>query len=123
MVAAPGLDTSKEKVWYAKGRQPQFHNERVIDQLIGMVTALASELAILRDRVDTHERLASDATAATYENVEAYVPPAAAAGLRSALHQRLLRKVFRVLREDMARQVGPQDEAALDRSTKDYQGA
>lgn len=122
MVAAPGLNAATDKVWYAKGRQPQFHDDRAIDQLMAMVTALTAEIAILRDRLDTHERLANQDVAVTLSNVESFVPDSTIINARSVQHRRLLRKVFRVLREDLARQESSVGEALADRSTKDFQG-
>lgn len=42
----------------AKGKRPQFSNDKGIDQLTSMVMVLASELNVLRDRVDAQERVA-----------------------------------------------------------------
>lgn len=42
----------------AKGKRPQFSNDKGIDQLMSMVMVLASELNVLRDRIDSQERVA-----------------------------------------------------------------
>ncbi len=103
MVAARGLGQPAEKVWVAKGHAPKFHEGRAIDQLMAMVTALTAEVAVLRERVDTHERLAEGHRLYGRDEVEAYQPDPAAQKDRSAQRQRLLRKVYRVLKEDLAR--------------------
>jgi hypothetical protein len=123
MVAAPGLGAPKEKVWVAKGKQPQFHEDRAIDQLMAMVTALTAEVAILRDRLDTHERLAEAGKTPKRGEVDAFIPDTGVMADRSAQHQRLLRKVFRVLKEDLARHETPADEAELDRLAKEINAA
>jgi predicted RNA-binding Zn ribbon-like protein len=114
MVAAPGLGAPKERVWVAKGKQPQFHEDRAIDQLMAMVTALTAEVAILRDRLDTHERIAEGRKLYSRDDVDGFIPDAPIMAARSAQHQRLLRKVFRVLKEDLARHDTPIDDAALE---------
>ncbi|MBL8629747.1 MAG: hypothetical protein JNM81_08980 [Rhodospirillaceae bacterium] len=123
MVAAPGLGGPKEKVWVAKGKQPQFHEDRAIDQLMAMVTALTAEVSILRDRLDTHERLAEAGKPSRREDVEAFIPDTGIMAERSEQRQRLLRKVFRVLKEDLARHETPADEAELDRLAKEINAA
>ncbi|MSO98177.1 MAG: hypothetical protein EXR11_08170 [Rhodospirillaceae bacterium] len=123
MVAAPGLGAPKERVWVAKGKQPQFHNDRAIDQLMAMVTALTAEVSILRDRVDTHERIAEKRKLFGRDEVDGYIPDTPVMAERSAQRQRLLRKVFRVLKEDLARYESPADEAALDRLAQEINEA
>lgn len=115
MVAAPGMGAPKERVWVAKGKQPKFHEDRAIDQLMAMVAALTSEVSILRDRLDTHERLAESKNVFSRTDVESFLPDTKIMAERSAQRQRTLRKVFRVLKEDLARYDAPADEAELDR--------
>ena len=123
MVAAPGLGAPKERVWVAKGKQPRFHDDRAVDQLMAMVTALTAEVAILRDRVDTHERIAEGRKLFSREDVDSFIPDAPIMAERSAQHQRILRKVFRVLKEDLARHDKPADDAELDRLTAEINAA
>jgi hypothetical protein len=115
MVAAPGLGSPKERVWVAKGKQPKFHDDRAIDQLMAMVTALTAEVSILRDRLDTHERIAEARKLYRKDDVEGFQATPTVVAERSAQRQRLLRKVFRVLKEDLARYDTPADEAELER--------
>lgn len=42
----------------AKGKRPSFYEDKGVDQLMSMVMVLASELNVLRDRVDAQERVA-----------------------------------------------------------------
>ena len=123
MVAAPGLGAPKERVWVAKGKQPRFHDDRAVDQLMAMVTALTAEVAILRDRVDTHERIAEGRKLFSREDVDSFIPDVPIMAERSAQHQRILRKVFRVLKEDLARHDKPADDAELDRLAAEINAA
>ncbi len=123
MVAAPGLGGPTEKVWVAKGKKPQLHDDRAIEKLMAMVTALTGEVAMLRDRLDTHERLAEEGKPSRRQDVDAYIPDTGVMAERSTQHQRLLRKVFRVLKEDLARHETPADDAELDRLAKEINAA
>ena len=103
MVAAQGVAGPKEKVWVAKGKQPQFHDDRAVDQLMAMVLALTAEISILRERLDTPERLAAAKGVFSPPEVDKFLPSPEAMTERSAQRTRLMRKVFRVLKEDLAR--------------------
>jgi hypothetical protein len=73
------------------------------DRLLAMVAALASELAVVRDRLDTLERLADASGMVPRAAIEDYVPDQAAAQERDANRQRLIAKVFRPLKDDAER--------------------
>jgi hypothetical protein len=53
-------DSSAEletRIKTAKGQRPYFFDDPNIDKLLAMFMALVSEVAVLRERLDTHERL------------------------------------------------------------------
>jgi hypothetical protein len=62
-----------------------------------MVLALTSELSVLRERIDAHERLAAKGVPAAPDSVNVYEPDEAAQRERAAQRQRLLDKVCRPL--------------------------
>ncbi|WP_375383512.1 hypothetical protein [uncultured Sphingomonas sp.] len=72
------------------------------DRLLGMVAALASEIAVLRERLDTVERLAGLDAAA----IDGFVPDAGAQAGRDALRRRLIDKIFGPLRDALGRSAG-----------------
>jgi hypothetical protein len=62
-----------------------------------MVFALTSEVAVLRERLDAHERLAAANAFTGPEAVDAYVPDESAQQARAAQRERLIAKVSRPL--------------------------
>ncbi len=80
-----------------------------VDTLVGMVLALTSEVAILRDRVDAHERLAATQTPATPATVDDFVPDEAAQRERAARRQHLIDKVCRPMVAAEAAAAEPED--------------
>ncbi|MBL8630359.1 MAG: hypothetical protein JNM81_12055 [Rhodospirillaceae bacterium] len=56
----------------AKGAQPHFFDDPNTDRLLSMVMDLALEVSVLRDRLDTHERVAEAKGAYTSADIEAY---------------------------------------------------
>lgn len=73
------------------------------DQLMGMVTALAAQLAVTRERLDTVERLAEAAGLFGPADVDAFVPDADAARQRDTIRQNLIARIFRPIRDAAAR--------------------
>src|SRR3546814_7924345 len=69
------------------------------DQLIGMVTALAAQLAVTRERLDTVERLAEAAGLFGPDAVDRYVPDERAQGARDTIRQTLIDRIFRPIRD------------------------
>jgi hypothetical protein len=79
-------------------------------RLIAMVTALAAELCVARERLDTYERLSERAGVFTRADVEQFEPDAAALSERATLRSHLLETVFRVLEQDLDRDLEPREE-------------
>lgn len=73
------------------------------DQAIAMITALTSELAVLRERIDTLEILLAAQGVIGRQDIDEFAPDSAAAARRDGLRQRLIAKIFRPLREAAAR--------------------
>lgn len=80
-----------------KGRRRVPGTDRRVDTLLGMVMALTSEVAVLRDRLDAHERLASRGQAPTPQAVDDYVPDESVHHERDSHRRRLIDKVCRPL--------------------------
>lgn len=73
------------------------------ERLLAMVTALTSELAVTRERLDTLERLCETAGVFPRAAIEEFRPDSAQAGERDSLRRRLIARIFRPLRDDAAR--------------------
>lgn len=87
------------------GREPDFKEAVSSDQLLEMVLALAAEVSVLRDRLDTHERVAQTGDLPTLERVEDYTLSPEVFEARSGFRQRLLDKIFRPVRQAAARDI------------------
>lgn len=73
------------------------------DRLLAMIAALTSELAVMRDRLDTVERLAEASGVVHRAAIEEFEPDPQAAQERDANRQRLIAKVFRPIKDDAER--------------------
>lgn len=104
MVSSPGLQSEKNKVWVPKGKASPFHDGPRNDQLLAMVMALTVEVSILRERLDTHERISEEDGGFGIKDVEIFDPDTKAQGERSSLRNRIMHKVFRVLQAEPKKQ-------------------
>ena len=85
----------------AKGRRPAFMKDPDVDRLLALIMALTGEVAVMRDRLDTHERLAKAGKVATPANIEAFEPDAVLEDVREADRAAMLNRVFRILSVEM----------------------
>jgi hypothetical protein len=81
----------------AKGRRPLFMRDPDVDKLLAMIMAMAGEIALLRGRLDTHERLLATRKPVTPETIESFIPDAASEAARETQRQAMLTRVFRIL--------------------------
>jgi hypothetical protein len=94
--------TSSNRSRKAQGpERPVYFNETDIDRVMAVVLALASEVASLRDRLDTHERIAATGPVPATEYVEAYLPDPATLAARDAWRDAYIRRLLRVFVDDI----------------------
>ena len=87
----------RERLLVAKGRRHAPGSDPRIDTLMNMLMALTSEVSILRERLDAHERLQAAGDFTGPDAVDDYVPDEAVQKTRATLRQRLIAKVCRPL--------------------------
>lgn len=90
----------------ARGERPQYFEDPAIDKVLSITMALAGEFAVLRERMDSIERLLESGRPLTREALDAYVPDASERGERDAWRDRFLDVILRVVhqeQEDLAR--------------------
>ena len=82
-----------------RGRRDIPNLSEVDDQSIAMIAALASELVIVRERLDTLERLLVATTAISADAVDTFVADPEAVADRDRLRRRIIAKVFKPIRD------------------------
>lgn len=105
----------------AKGRRPFFLDTPESDKLLAMITALVGEVSVLKDRLDTHERLAVAGKVATPQEIEAYSPDESIIDERESARTAMLERVFRIIAatQDEAATAEPHD-VLIDRFANDH---
>jgi hypothetical protein len=95
-------DTDRPRPRKATGpARPHYLDAADIDKVMAVLLALTAEVAALRERVDSHERLAANGVAPGLAEVEAYLPDPATEAQREAWRDAYLRRLFRVITEDV----------------------
>jgi hypothetical protein len=81
--------------------RPVYLGDGDLDRVMAVVLALASEVASLRDRLDTHERIANAGAPPATQAVESYEPDPATLAARDAWRDAYIKRLFRIFVEDV----------------------
>ncbi len=85
----------------AKGKRPVYFDDPQLDKLLGIVLALAGEVSVLRERLDTLERLAQAKSLFSIEDIETYQPDDRVAKEREQWRADYIARVLRVLQDEV----------------------
>lgn len=92
----------QKRLRVARGpKRPVYLGDPDLDRVMMMLTALAGEVSALRERLDTHEVLAGTGRPATEAEVEAFTAPPDVAQRRADAREAMLKRVYRVLFEEL----------------------
>jgi hypothetical protein len=81
--------------------RPKYFDHTDIDRVMAILLALVSEVASIRDRLDTHERIATTGSLPANTLVETYEADAETEQAREAWRDAYIRRLFRVVTEDI----------------------
>ena len=84
----------------AKGQRPHFFDDPQIDKLLAIIMALAGEVSVLRERLDTLERLAEAKGLVLRDEIEAYRADDSAAAERERWRADYLERILRVVHQE-----------------------
>lgn len=101
---------------HARGKRPNFYDTPGMDDAMAMILVLANELSVVRDRLDTVERVAAAKGIMLDAEIEAYEPDQAVLEAREARRQDFLSRLFYLARKQAA-------ELASGDTAERYQGA
>lgn len=83
-----------------KGKRPYFLDARDSERLLTIVMALAQEVSVLRERMDTIERLLEKKKTISRKDIETFAPTKAEAAERGAWTQEFLARILRTLQQE-----------------------
>jgi hypothetical protein len=85
----------------AKGARPSYFQDPAIDKILSITLALAGEVAVLRDRLDSVERMTEAGQPISPAGVDAFVPTADIRAARDQWRDGFLDVVLRVVHQEM----------------------
>jgi hypothetical protein len=85
----------------AKGKRPHYFEDPAIDRVLSITMALAGEVSVMRERMDTIERLLDARGTISRADIEAYEPDREAGRERGLLTREFIQRVMRAVQQDM----------------------
>jgi|GEM_PF-201572 len=95
------LDPVAEANKRAHGKRPQFLDDPATERVLSIAMAIAGELSVARERIDTLERLLEEHGVFKRSAIEAYVPDAAAQAERNAWGREYIARILRIIDQDV----------------------
>lgn len=94
------LDTLRMAGAKARGKRPWFFDDPDVERVLSIMMAVAGELAVLRQRLDTVEELLETRGSVTRADIEAFVPDPAHAERRGRWYQEYLARILRIVQQE-----------------------
>lgn len=85
----------------ATGKRPIYFENPETDKLLAMVLALAEEVSVLRDRLDTIERLAQIKGLLSAAEIDAYQPDEVAAAEREQQRSAFVARILQIVQPEV----------------------
>jgi hypothetical protein len=85
----------------AKGKRPDFLGDPIAERMLSILLAVAGEVSVLKERLDTVERLLDAKGSISRADIEAYTPDADAAYERSVMTKEYVSRIMRGMQQDM----------------------
>jgi hypothetical protein len=86
---------------HAKGQRPYFFDDPAIDKLLAMLMASCGEVAVLRDRLDTIERIMETKGLFERDEIESFRPTKSVLEERDARREDSLAQILRIVDVDV----------------------
>ena len=83
-----------------RGKRPYFLEDKDVERLMTIVMALAQEVSVMRERLDTVERLLARKKVLTRKDIETFAPTKREADERGAMTDEFLARILRVLQQE-----------------------
>ena len=84
----------------ARGKRPYFFEDADIERVLSITMAVAGELAVLRQRLDTIEELLETRGRVSRADIETFEPDPAHAERRGRWHQEYIARILRIVQQE-----------------------
>ncbi len=117
-------DTSLKVKRDAKGKRPQFYKDPAVgvegvDHAMSMILVLAQELLVMRDRLDTVERICAAKKMIVEDEIEAYQPDQSVLETREERRQAFYTRLYYLARKDASEMASADTQARYEKVLND----
>ncbi len=85
----------------SKGARPYFFESKETERVMNIAMAVAAEVAVVRERMDTIERLLAAKGLISQQEIEAFVPTDEQAAERQLWHARYAARILRIIQQEV----------------------
>ena len=93
----------------SKGQRPYFFDDPAVERVLNITMAIATEVAVIRERVDTIERLLEQKDILKQSEIESFVPSEEEAEERQLWHTRYTARIMRIVQQELDAIVKPEN--------------
>ncbi len=99
----------------AKGARPYFLEDKAVERVLNITMAVAGEVAVMRERMDTIERLLEAKGILNRSEIEAFVPNDEQAEARQQWHADYISRILRIVQQEVeALQQAPENNLTME---------
>jgi hypothetical protein len=97
----------------SKGGRPYFFNDPAVERVLNIAMAVATEVAVVRERLDTIERLLESKGVLQQKEIEAFVPTDEQAEERQMWHARYAARILRIVQQELDAVAKPENNVPM----------
>lgn len=112
----PGADAVNDIVMAgnkSKGGRPYFLEDPAVERVLNIAMAIATEVAVVHERMDTIERLLESKGILSRQDIEKYVPDETAAEERQGWHARFSARILRIVQQEVEAVAHPENNTPM----------
>lgn len=97
----------------SKGGRPYFLDDPAVERVLNISMAVAAEVAVLHERMDTIERLLEAKGVLSRKEIEEYIPDDQAAEERQTWHARFTARILRIVQQEVEAVAHPENNVPM----------
>jgi hypothetical protein len=97
----------------SKGARPYFMNDPAVERVFNITMAVATELAVVRERLDTIERLLQKKGVLLQNEIETFEPNDEEAEIRQLWHARYAARIMRIVQQELDALAKPENNTPM----------
>ncbi|AMS32141.1 hypothetical protein AEM42_06565 [Betaproteobacteria bacterium UKL13-2] len=101
------------------GKRPYFFDDPAVERVLAITMAVAQEVAVIRERLDTVERLLEKNGSITRADIDTYAPDPASATERAEWQRMYIARVLRIVQQEIEAMSKPENNVDIEAQAED----